>query len=96
MEKEYYKDYEIVRITRFSDGIGYAAGVNFNAGYPWAVFLFVEENDQKTYICGDYFTRQEAAVAIPNYNDKVKRHKIENPGAEIRLVYFSSFDEKEV
>ena len=81
MNNDYIKDdYKIVYILCFDNGCGFVFGVNRQAAFPLATWQFAEENGQRQYFCGNYFTFEKADAVKSNFDERVEDYKSKNPG----------------
>ena len=87
MIEEFIYGYIIVRSVEFDNGGGFALGMCKSAPFPWATWYFKNNNGEKSFYGGRYFTRENADLAGLDFVDRFEKYKNDNPHIAVMRSY---------
>jgi hypothetical protein len=89
---EIVNGYQIARSLTFDNGAGVAFGVDPQAAFPLATWLFNVEDGKRNYYDGHFFILTNADLARLSFSDRVAQYKTDNPTVKEKTNYLASVE----
>jgi len=82
--------YNLLYINTFTDGFGFALGVDLDAEYPFSIWQFSEQDDKRIFYNGIFYPIDKYEEAYSEFHLRIKKYRTDNPNTGDGYAYLAS------